>query len=136
VRELLAVEVAASVTVDEQFRDPQALLDELASFDVVVATRMHVAILALCKGVPVLPIAYEFKTTELFESLGLGELLSQIESVDTPGLIAKMRLALDERSSIAARINAGVKQLREQLSEVDDMVALAVKRPDSKAIDS
>ena len=42
------------------------LIQAYAGFDLVIATQMHSCILALCAGVPVLPIAYEFKTNELF----------------------------------------------------------------------
>lgn len=38
----------------------------LASCDFVIATRLHMAIISLLKGIPVLPIAYEFKIEELF----------------------------------------------------------------------
>jgi colanic acid/amylovoran biosynthesis protein len=57
------------------------MLDLLGGFDLVLATRMHVAILALSAGVPVLPIAYEFKTQALFDRLGLGEWVQDIEQV-------------------------------------------------------
>jgi colanic acid/amylovoran biosynthesis protein len=56
---------------------------------------MHAAILALCAGTPVVPISYEFKTKELFGSLGLPELVIDIEEVTASGLIEVVRAALD-----------------------------------------
>lgn len=75
----LADDVRAHVSVDAAYHRPEALLDLLGGFDLVVATRMHVAILALSAGTPVLPIAYEFKTRALFGRLGLGEWVQDIE---------------------------------------------------------
>src|SRR5690606_19650232 len=69
------------VEVDREFRSPKALLEVLSGFDMAIATRMHVAILAMCVGTPVLPIAYEFKTTELFAQLGLRDHVCRMESV-------------------------------------------------------
>jgi colanic acid/amylovoran biosynthesis protein len=66
------------VTVDDSFHSPEELISVLGDLDVVVATRMHVAILSLVAGTPVFPIAYEFKTSELFERLGVGEWVQDI----------------------------------------------------------
>jgi colanic acid/amylovoran biosynthesis protein len=80
--DLLPEDVRRSVVVDHNFRTPEALIAKLSEFDLVVATRMHAAILSLVAGTPVLPIAYEFKTKELFDSLGWGDWVLDIESLD------------------------------------------------------
>lgn len=77
----LPKEIRRSVHVDRRFHTPRVLLECYGKFDLVVATRMHAAILALCAGVPVLPIAYEFKTTELFAGLGLGDFVQHIDTI-------------------------------------------------------
>ena len=77
----LPEDVRARVSVDAAYHRPEELLDLLGGFDLVVATRMHVAILALSAGVPVLPIAYEFKTQALFDRLGLGDWVQDIERI-------------------------------------------------------
>jgi colanic acid/amylovoran biosynthesis protein len=80
--DLLPANIQKSVTVNRDFHTPKTLLTILKSYDLVVATRMHMAILALSAGTPVLPISYEFKTQELFRRLGLGEWVQDIESTD------------------------------------------------------
>jgi colanic acid/amylovoran biosynthesis protein len=75
------------VTVNREFHRPEELIQLAESFDLIVATRMHMAILSLVAGTPVLPIAYEFKTTELFVRLGLGEWVQVIENLSAAGLI-------------------------------------------------
>lgn len=107
--------VAARVTVDGAFRDPEALQATLGTFDLVVATRMHVAILALCAGCPVLPIAYEFKTTELFKRLRLAWLAVPIEEATADGLIGRAERLLRERPAVRETLTIGVQGLAEEL---------------------
>lgn len=86
----LLPEVRRFVTIDARFLGPQAMLDELASFDLVLSTRMHFAILALVAGVPVIPIAYEFKMSELFSHLGQSKWVHDIEDVRPEPLMASI----------------------------------------------
>lgn len=83
----LSDRVARHVECDRAFHSPEQLIGKLRQHDFAVTTRLHVAILALCAGTPVLPIAYEFKTRELFERFGLGEATLDIESVSPERLI-------------------------------------------------
>ncbi len=82
------------VRVDARFHTPEALRDRYAGFDVVVATRMHAAILALCAGTPVMALAYEFKTAELFGRLGFAGMVPSIEGIDGSTLCATFRKVL------------------------------------------
>jgi colanic acid/amylovoran biosynthesis protein len=50
-------------------------------FDFVVATRMHMMIMSLCVGTPVLPIAYEFKTKEVAKRIGVADVVLDIDTV-------------------------------------------------------
>lgn len=120
--ERLDAEVAARVRLDREFRGPQELLDSLRAFDVVVATRMHVAILALCARTPVLPIAYEFKTAELFTSFGLGELVTSIDTADSDELISRMSLLLDGGSAILEKFAVGLNGLRRQVRDTENIL--------------
>ncbi|MGO7041047.1 polysaccharide pyruvyl transferase family protein [Rhizobium acaciae] len=80
--EMLDVDAQRSASVDRDFHTPHELMEKLRHFDFVISTRMHMAILALCVGVPVLPIAYEFKTTELFGNLKQAEWVTDISDMD------------------------------------------------------
>lgn len=95
------------VWIDRDFHTPWQLMSLLGRFDAVVATRMHVAILALLAGVPVLPIAYEFKTSELFTNLTLGGLVQEMESITPEGLCA----AFDHFLSIRRELSAMIPEL-------------------------
>lgn len=84
----LRPDVRAQVQVDEQFHRPEELIELLSHQDVVVATRMHMAILSLVAGTPVFPIAYEFKTRELLSRLGGERWVQDIETVAPAPMIA------------------------------------------------
>lgn len=77
----LAPEIAAHVTVDAAFHTPEQLMALVKGFDFVVATRMHMMIMSLCVGTPVLPIAYEFKTKEVAKRIGVDDVLLDIDTV-------------------------------------------------------
>jgi colanic acid/amylovoran biosynthesis protein len=78
--------VRQSVSVDAKFHHPADLTKILKQYDLVIATRMHMAILALGAGTPVFPIAYEFKMQELFERLGQGPWVHDIETLSGDAL--------------------------------------------------
>ncbi len=82
---LLDEETRKHVSVDDGFRDPVELSRQYGEFDLVIATRMHAAILALIGGTPVFPVAYEFKTKELFERLGVSEFTQDIDTISPEG---------------------------------------------------
>lgn len=74
-------EIVSHVEVDTGFHTPEQLMALVKDFDFVVATRMHMMIMSLCVGTPVLPIAYEFKTRELSKRIGVSDLLLDIDTV-------------------------------------------------------
>ena len=75
------------VVVLREFIRFDHLQEVLRTFDFAVCTRLHVAILCLVGGVPVVPVAYEFKTREVFSALDLFEYVLDIETVSSQGLI-------------------------------------------------
>lgn len=79
--DLLPVDVQDGVRVDTNFHTPQEFRAMVGQLDLMIATRLHAAILSLTAGTPVLPIAYEFKTRELFNSLGMADMVLDIENI-------------------------------------------------------
>jgi colanic acid/amylovoran biosynthesis protein len=109
----LPPDVRSQVTVDGDFHTPAQLLDILSGFDLVVATRMHMGILALAAGTPVFPIAYEFKTAELFRNLGLPQWVEDIETLEAAALPSKVERFIQELPGIAPML---VERVLEQRS--------------------
>ncbi len=102
--ERLDDETRKSVSVDRAFHEPDELLTQLKGFDFVISTRMHMAILSLCAGVPVLPIAYEFKTTELYNSLSQGEWVTDISHIDRESFVALVRRFSNSLTDFYAKV--------------------------------
>lgn len=75
------------VKVSHDFVRFDRLRQVLTEFDLAVCTRLHVAILCLLGGVPVVPIAYEFKTRELIHAVGMSEYVVDMEAVTPDRLI-------------------------------------------------
>jgi colanic acid/amylovoran biosynthesis protein len=83
--------IAEGVTIDSSFHTPEQLTEVVKGFDFVVATRMHMIIMSLCVGTPVLPIAYEFKTKELAARLGISEVLMDIDTITAEEAASKLK---------------------------------------------
>lgn len=118
--------VRGSVHVDRAFHTPQELLDALGGFDLVVATRMHMAILALVAGVPVFPIAYESKTRELFERLRLGHWVRDLDEVRGSSLPDDVERFLDQLPELAGPLRASVDAERRSALATADALARAL----------
>lgn len=73
--------VLRSIEVREDYRSVEEMRAEIADFDFCIATRMHMAILAIGVGTPVVPIAYEDKQNDLFEDTPFSDLLVNYETV-------------------------------------------------------
>ncbi len=122
----LPPDVRGQVRVRRDNVPPAALQELYAGFDLVLATRMHAAILALNAGTPVVAVAYEFKTTELFANLGLPELAHDIEDVTGEGLIGSLRQALDTADTgLRDRITGAVGTWRTEAAALGRFVVEA-----------
>ena len=81
--------------VDDSFYNPDQLKLVIDKFDIVLSTRMHFAIQSLSIGIPVLPIAYEFKTKELFKSLVKPECILDIDTITPELTLQAFKILLD-----------------------------------------
>ncbi|MBW2606220.1 MAG: polysaccharide pyruvyl transferase family protein [Deltaproteobacteria bacterium] len=106
----LTEEVKTSIHVDNRFHTPGELTRFLASVDIVISTRMHMAILALIAGTPVMPIAYEFKTIELFKRLGMGKWTQDIETIDGDSFINSLDSFLEQTPNICEVISKRIPE--------------------------
>jgi colanic acid/amylovoran biosynthesis protein len=123
--ERLPVDVREHVEVDHEFHTPSALVERLTDVDLVVGTRMHMLILALVAGAAVFPVAYEFKTRELSERLGLGDWVQDFEAVDRetlPLAVDRFVLALPE---VRARLGSRVAAERASAADTGRLLAQA-----------
>lgn len=114
ISESLPTEIQKLVHVDRRFHTPEELVGLLKTYDMVIATRMHMAILSLVAGTPVFPIAYEFKTKELFQRLEMGEWVQDIETVDKLSLINSVKSFIDDLPEIRRTLSVKIQNERER----------------------
>jgi len=109
----IAPEFRESVALIREHIRFDALMERLSDYDLVIATRMHMAILSLSSGTPALPIVAEFKTSELYRNLGLADWIVEIESVKGEQLAAMVVAMLESLPDIQPALMARVLEFRE-----------------------
>jgi polysaccharide pyruvyl transferase WcaK-like protein len=90
----------------------------LGSYDVVVSSRMHTAILGLVGGAPVVAVeGASFKITGLFQELGLaGPVIRPSSPGWVEAVIAQVLAARDRRPAMVAEIAAQLSGIRARIS--------------------
>lgn len=124
---LLEPEIASQVRVVHEFVRFDDLMVRLHGFDLCIGTRMHMCILSLISGTPVLPIAYEFKTQELFTELGLREWVTDIESIEAASFAERVQ-AFDKAIPLLRKDLFGkVLALHESALEAGSRIKVALE---------
>jgi colanic acid/amylovoran biosynthesis protein len=121
-------EVRRHVRVDGAFRTPERLLEELRGFDFVIATRFHMAILAMLAGVPPLALAYESKTDELYRRIGIPHWVHDIEQMDGRLLCERVDRCLAELPQAREILSREVASERARALEAADLLREVVAR--------
>ncbi|HVX37306.1 MAG TPA: polysaccharide pyruvyl transferase family protein [Hyphomicrobium sp.] len=98
------------------------VMSQIATTDVVVATRYHNVVCALKLGRPVLSIGYAAKNDELMADMGLAEFCQRIETLDVDELISQFRKLVAGRKFYETRIREKTKRYREELSEQEQLL--------------
>lgn len=124
----LPAEIAKFVTVNREFHDPETLINIISEYDLVIATRLHMAILSLGAGVPVFAIAYEFKTEELFCKLDQQVSLIDIENIDENVLINRVDALISSLPQVRQQLFTGVEQERLSAWQTSNLVRQAFKQ--------
>lgn len=111
-------DVKPRVVVDSSFRQPMEIIDAFQQHHLVIATRMHAAILGLVAGTPVLGIAYEFKLEELFSQLGLEQALLSVDSMNESRAEKCLEHVLDHLDALRSKIAVLQEQCRTEAGAV------------------
>jgi colanic acid/amylovoran biosynthesis protein len=86
------------------------------------------AILALGVGTPVLPLAYEFKIQELFQRLGHGRWVQDLETIRAESLTKALDSFLDQLPQMRKSLFVAVQKEREQALKSADVIKEVYER--------
>lgn len=106
---------------------PQVLdfLSEVHAAQVVIASRLHGAILSLLAGVPVIAISPLRKLAQLMEGVGLANYTLELQNFTSAELIDLVTTALNQRSKLRRQVRDRNLAFRNDLSRIyDDILAL------------
>ncbi len=124
---LLDDDTASAVRLVRRFVRYDQLAACLKDFDFCIGTRMHMGILSLISGTPVLPVAYEFKTEELFKELGLGEWVTHIETILPEGFTDRVRAFVNAVPGLRAELPRHILALHGKAVESGRLVRKALE---------
>ncbi len=115
-------EYRESIDIVNCHHSPEQLMHELTNYDFVISTRLHMSIMSLNVGVPVIPIAYEFKTKELFIRLGQEKYINDIEDISSDGLVKTIDSFIEEINSNKTELFNRVESEIEQAVSNSDLI--------------
>lgn len=118
----LAPALAARTTVHDARLTPDAFMDVAGECDFFIGMRLHACLMAMLAGTPALGLAYEDKTPQIFEQLGLGcwQLPFTRPAARWMGKALALRAALpDLRASLPGKVAAQAARARAAVALLD-----------------
>ena len=112
-----ATQYEAGQLLDEPAASVEKLFEQLATTDMVVASRFHNIVFALMLDKPVLSISYHHKDDALMAEVGLSEYCQDIDQLDIDRLIAQLSKLDKNAQSFAPQISEKTDAYRRALDE-------------------
>ena len=117
VLEVAGIDYAHAKIIDEPASSVAEVLSQLASTDLVVASRFHNVLLALWLNKPVVAISFHEKVDSLMSAVGLSEFCQDIEHIDTNKLIAQFIALQQNAENLKSQIEQNAEAYRVALDE-------------------
>jgi len=105
------------VTVEAVGRSPQEALDRYGSYDLVIGSRLHSALLALCAGTPAIALGYQPKAVGIYEQLGLAPWVFDARQVQADAVLRTAEGILGNHDSAAADVLRSTARAKASLQE-------------------
>ncbi len=86
--------------------------------DFFIGTRMHSCIAALSQCIPAVGVAYSKKFEGVFETVGAGDLVADMRSLDADDILGIIETAYLSRGSIADRLRETMPEVRRKVSNL------------------
>lgn len=122
----LAAELGEGVDVARRGLGVPGLVDELARCQLVIAHKLHAAVLAATVEVPAIALEYRPKCRDFQESVGRGAYVMRTDQLETDVIRTWVRETADRRPEHAADLARHVATLREKLTTVAGRIATAL----------
>jgi polysaccharide pyruvyl transferase WcaK-like protein len=103
--------------IDEPVSSVEQLLSQLATTDMVVATRFHNVLLALMLNKPVVSISYDPKNDSLMAGVGLAEYCQHIDHLDLDKLVEQFIELEKNVKNLRPCIKQKIEEYRNALDE-------------------
>jgi polysaccharide pyruvyl transferase WcaK-like protein len=107
----------AGLYEDEPARSVEQVMDQLASLDLVVASRFHNVLLALMLGKPVVSVSYNEKNDALMGQMGMAQYCRSIESFEVDWLMDRVDDVERNGARLRPRIVEKAAQFRDELDK-------------------
>jgi colanic acid/amylovoran biosynthesis protein len=122
---LQGVSATASLVAPET---PSKMVEALGTLDVFIGTRMHSNILALLAGVPVIAVAYQYKTTGIMRMLGREKYVVDVNAIDPEHVNQLVQQVLHDPSAYLSDLSDRIKELAKRSDEGIRGMMLDLKR--------
>jgi polysaccharide pyruvyl transferase WcaK-like protein len=116
-RAWLAERGALERVIDEPAASFEELLEQLASVDLVIATRFHNVLLSLLLGKPVVSVSHMDKNDQLMAAMGLSAYCMPLANAQAPEIIARFRELEKNADELARQIRERNDLFRRQLDD-------------------
>jgi polysaccharide pyruvyl transferase WcaK-like protein len=103
--------------IDDPITSPEDVFSQLASVDVVVASRFHNVLMALMLGKPVVAISYHDKIDALMRDVGLPAYCQRIDRLDVSALIDQFNTLETNAEDVTTRIRERIDLFRRRLDD-------------------
>ena len=122
--ELIQPRFSSRVKLCDAPRVPD-FIAQVRGANIVIASRLHGAILSLVTGVPVVAISPIRKVTQMMDDVGLADYAVELQHFSSADLIERIRSALEQRPALQRQVTERVQTFCNALARTyDDVLAL------------
>jgi polysaccharide pyruvyl transferase WcaK-like protein len=112
--ERIAARVAVR-SVEHWHENYQRALDSVGQFDVVLCEKLHVGVVAACRGVPFVALKYRSKVLDFCRSIGWEDFCVGIEDLTPDRLSALVNSLIETRDQNSMRLQKSISETRARL---------------------
>ena len=90
-------------------------LDEVDEYDLVLAEKLHVAVVAACRGVPFVALGYRSKVTDFCRSLAWDEYMLRTDLLTSEEIVGRLEGLAEDVPGYSVRLQGSVRRVRKRL---------------------